>query len=167
MDMLRDGRPVEIRALRTDDRPNVLAAVARASPRSLFRRFFAPKKKLTDQELDRLLTVDFVNHVALVAVVDENEKRSIVGGGRFIVVQPGKAEVAFAVIDPYQGQGIGTILMRHLGAIAQKAGLRTLIAEVLAENIPMLTVFAHSGYPMVKTSEADVVHVSLDISGGR
>jgi len=167
IEILRDGRPVEIRAIRSDDRAAILAAIARASPRSLFRRFFAPKQKLTDEELDYFMTVDFVNHVAVVAVVDESGKRSIVGGGRFIVVQPGKAEVAFAVIDPYQGQGLGKLLMRHLGAIAQKAGLRTLIAEVLVENTPMLTVFAHSGYPMVKTSGTDVVHVALDIGRDR
>ena len=29
----------------------------------------------------------------------------IVGGGRYIVIQPGQAEVAFAIIDAYQGLG--------------------------------------------------------------
>jgi GNAT superfamily N-acetyltransferase len=34
----------------------------------------------------------------------------IVGGGRYVLVEPGKAKVAFAVIDEYQGQGIGAAL---------------------------------------------------------
>lgn len=165
METLRDGRHVRIRAIRADDRAAILDAVRRASPKSLFRRFFAPKQKLTDEELDYFLSVDFITHVALVAVADEDGIPRIVGGGRFIVVKPGKAEVAFAVIDPYQGQGLGTILMRHLGAVAQAAGLRTLVAEVLIENTPMLTVFAHSGYPMVKSSGTDVVHITLDLGG--
>ncbi len=47
----------------------------------------------------------------------------IIGGGRYIVEQPGKAEIAFAVVDEYQGQGIGAALMRHLSGIAREAGL--------------------------------------------
>jgi len=162
-EMLRSGQPVEIRAIRPDDRSAILEAITRASPRSIFRRFFGPRQKLTDEELDFFLKIDFVKHVALVALVDEDGQRRIVGGARFIVIQPGKAEVAFAVIDPYQGQGLGTILMRHLGAIAQTARLRELIAEVLVENVPMLTVFAHSGYPMVRTLGTDIIHVSLQL----
>jgi GNAT superfamily N-acetyltransferase len=63
----------------------------------------------------------------------------IVGGGRYIVAKPGAAEVAFAVVDDYQGQGIGSILMRHLVAIARRAGLAELVADVLPENRQMLT----------------------------
>ena len=38
---LRNGRRVEIRALRPDDRADLLAAVGRTGAESLFRRFFA------------------------------------------------------------------------------------------------------------------------------
>jgi ribosomal protein S18 acetylase RimI-like enzyme len=61
--------------------------------------------------------------------------------------KPGKAEIAFAVVDQYQGQGIGAALMHHLAAIAQTAGLEELIAEVLPDNLAMLKVFEKSGFP--------------------
>jgi len=92
---LRDGRPIEIRALRPDDRAEMLAAVGRTSSQSLQRRFFAPKKGFSEQELAFFLNVDFENHVALVAQIDEDESPTIVGGGRYIVVRPGQAEIAF------------------------------------------------------------------------
>src|SRR5690242_16751790 len=44
IETLRDGRPVEIRSLRPDDRAGLIAAVERASDQSLFRRFFAAKR---------------------------------------------------------------------------------------------------------------------------
>ena len=47
----------------------------------------------------------------------------IAGGGRYVVTKPGQAEVAFAVVDQYQGQGIGMTLVRHLGMIARNAGI--------------------------------------------
>ena len=53
--------------------------------------------------------------------------------------------MAFAVIDEFQGQGIGAALMRHLATIARAAGVKELVAEVLPDNIPMLKVFQKSG----------------------
>jgi GNAT superfamily N-acetyltransferase len=158
---LRDGRRVEIRALRPDDRAELAAAVARASSESLYRRFFAVKRSFTESEIDFFVNVDFVDHVALVAVVDESGRSVIAGGGRYIVVEPGKAEVAFAVVDQYQAQGLGAALMHHLAAIARKAGLKELIAEVLPDNVPMLKVFERSGFPLSIKREPQVVHVAL------
>jgi GNAT superfamily N-acetyltransferase len=158
---LRHGRRVEIRALRPEDRADLIAAVGRSSAQSLYRRFFAVKRDFAEPEIEFFLNVDFVDHVALVAVVDESGRRVIAGGARYIVVEPGKAEVAFAVVDQYQGQGLGAALMHHLAAIAREAGLKELIAEVLPDNVPMLKVFEKSGLPLRIKREAQVVHVAL------
>jgi len=95
-----------------------------------------------------------------VTVATDGGQPTIVGG-RYIFVQPGRAEVAFAIIDAYQGLGIGSALMRHLVTLGREAGVRELIAEVLAENVPMLKVFERSGLPMSTRREGPVVHVSL------
>ena len=163
IEALRDGCRVEIRALRPHDRADLIAAVNRTSDRSLYRRFFGLKRSFTDQETAFFVNVDFVNHVALVALVDEG-RSVIAGGGRYIVVQPGQAEVAFVVIDEYQGRGIGGALMRHLTSIACAAGLRTFIAEVLPENTSMLQLFKRSGLALNIRREDQVVHVTISLS---
>jgi ribosomal protein S18 acetylase RimI-like enzyme len=164
IEVMRDGRPVEIRAVRPDDRAGLAAAVGRVSTESLYRRFFAVKRSFTEQETAYFVDVDFVNHVALVAVVEEDGQPMIAGGGRYVVGQPGQAEVAFAVVDQYQGQRIGAALMRHLVAIARAAGLKELIAEVLPDNVSMLKVFEKSGLSPVTRRESGVVHVRLRLS---
>jgi RimJ/RimL family protein N-acetyltransferase len=161
---LRNGRRVEIRALRPDDRADLLAAIGRTGAESLFRRFFAPKRGFTEKEIEFFLNIDFIAHVALVAVVKEEGRSMLVGGGRYMVVQPGKAEVAFAIVDQYQGQGIGARLMHHLAAIARICGVRELIAEVLPDNAPMLKVFAKSGFDLSTKREPGVVHVALQLN---
>ena len=163
VETLRDERRVAIRALRPEDRAELLTAIGRTSRESLYRRFFSVKRGFTEQETDYFLNIDFVDHVALVAVVEEASRPVIVGGTRYIVLQPGKAEVAFTVIDHYQGQGVGAALMRHLAGIARGAGLRELIAEVLPENDAMLKVFAKSGFPLRTKRESDVVQVALQL----
>jgi GNAT superfamily N-acetyltransferase len=164
LETLRDGRAVEIRALRPDDASGLDDAVGRSSAESLRRRFFAVRRSFSEAEVAFFLNVDFVNHVALAAVADEGGRPAIIGTGRYIVVEPGKAEVAFGVVDQYQGQGIGGALMRHLIILAREAGLKELIAEVLAENTPMLNVFRKSGLPMTTTRASGVVHAALQLS---
>jgi GNAT superfamily N-acetyltransferase len=161
VDRLRDGRAVLIRALKPADQVDLDLAVARVSDVSLYRRFFAIRRSFSERERKAFVTVDFVDHVALIALADENGREAIVGGGRYVVVQPGRAEVAFIVIDAYQGQGLGSALLRHLTGLARAAGLREFIAEVLPENQPMLEVFQHSGLPISTSREPGVVHVSL------
>jgi RimJ/RimL family protein N-acetyltransferase len=163
IDLLRNGRRIEIRAVRPDDGPELVAAVGRSSAQSLYRRFFGVRRHFTEQEIAFFTNVDFINHVALVVVTEENGHPEIIGGGRYVVLQPGKAEVAFAVIDEHQGQGIGAALMRHLAAIAREAGLKELVADVLPDNIPMLKVFEKSGLRVSTKRERQVVHVTLEV----
>jgi GNAT superfamily N-acetyltransferase len=164
VETLRDGRRIEIRAFKPGDQADLLSAVARTSPQSLYRRFFTIKRRFSEREKEFFLNVDFVGHVALMAWADEAGEKVIAGGGRYVIVQPGMAEVAFVVIDQYQGHGIGAVLMRHLAAIARAAGLAELLAEVLPENTPMLKVFEKSGLPMTTVHEHEVVHVTLKLS---
>ena len=161
---LRDGREIEIRALRPADQDDMLAAVDRTSAQSLYRRFFGAKRHFSESEKAFFLNVDFVSHVALVAVAKEGSGSVIIGGGRYIVVRPGAAELAFAVVDEYQGQGIGAALLRHLALLARDAGIKELIAEVLPENLPMLKVFQNSGLDLQTKHRAGVVDVTLKVT---
>ena len=161
---LRDGRTVEIRAQRSQDREGMQAAIARSSSESLHRRFFAVRREFSQKETDYFLDIDFVNHVALAAVASENGRPTIIGSCRYVVVAPERAEVAFLVIDDYQGKGLRTALMRHIAAIARDARLTELCAEVLADNVPMLKVFERSGLAMSERYEGPVAHVTLRYS---
>lgn len=163
-EMLRDGRPLEIRALAPADQPALLAAVNRSSSQTLYRRFFGAKRRFSEKEIAFFMNPDFVNHVALVAVAEERGSPAIVGGGRYVVVQPGTAELAFFVVDEYQGQGIGAALMRRLTMIARRAGLKELTAEVLPDNGPMLGLFNKCGLHLHTRRDASAVHVSLALS---
>ena len=164
VEQLRDGREIEIRALRPVDEEAMLAAIDRTGAQSLYRRFFGFKSRFSDREKTFFLNVDFVSHVALVAVAQEDGRSVIVGGGRHVVVRPGTAELAFAVIDEYQGRGIGAALMRHLTSLARAGGIKELIAEVLPENISMLKVFQKSGLGLQTKHRAGVVNVALNVT---
>jgi RimJ/RimL family protein N-acetyltransferase len=149
---LRDGRVVTVRALRPSDRNGMLAAIGRTSPQSLQRRFFVPKRGFSENEISFFMNIDFEHHVALVAEIDEDGQ------------QVGQAELAFVVVDAYQGNGIGTLLLRHLLAIAREAGLKELTAEVLPENAAMLKVFGRLGFHIHAAGDPQVRHLVLELA---
>ena len=129
----------------------------------MYRRFFGAKREFSEKERAFFLNVDFVGHVALVAVVEVAGTAEIAGGGRYIVQPPDTAEIAFVVTDDYQGQGIGAALLGHLAILARDAGLKEFTAEVLPENIPMLKTFEKSGLKMSTKREFGTVHVALQL----
>jgi ribosomal protein S18 acetylase RimI-like enzyme len=162
-ELLRDGSQVDIRALRREDEADMLAAIERTSAQSLQRRFFVMKRHFSDKERAFFMDVDFKNHVAIVAVAQESGGKVIAGGGRYIVFEPGRAEIAFVVVDAWQGRGIGSILMRHLARIADGAGLQELTAEVLPENTAMRKVFEKFGFKPVRRRDPQTVHLALKL----
>jgi RimJ/RimL family protein N-acetyltransferase len=164
IETLRDGRRVEIRALRPEDQAAMLAAVDRSSSQSLYRRFFGPKRVFSKKEVAFFLNIDFANHVALVTVAEEKGRAVIVAGGRYVVERSRVAEIAFVVVDEYQKRGIGAVLLRHLAIIARSVGINEFIAEVLPENKPMLKVFERSGFKINTRRGSGAIHVALQLS---
>lgn len=164
LEQLRDGTPVEIRALRPQDEVGMLAALDQTSAQSRRRRFFITKQHFSDRERDFFMEIDFVHHVALVACADDAGRSGIVGGGRYIAAEPGRAEMAFMVIDAWQGRGIGSTIARHLITLAREAGLSELTAEVLPENTAMRQVFNRLGFTTVARRDPDTIHLILNLA---
>jgi RimJ/RimL family protein N-acetyltransferase len=135
------------------------------SAESLYRRFLTTKKEITPQGLKQATEVDFVNVVALVAVVEKEGNARIAGGGRYIRTTGQRAEVAFFVGDAFQGLGIASLIFKHLVAIARDSGMTQFEAEVLPSNEAMLKVFARSGIPLTRTATRDTVHVLMELTG--
>jgi hypothetical protein len=93
---LRDERTVEIRAQCSQNREAMRAAIARSSSGR-----FTVRREFSQKETDYFLDIDSVNHVALGAAANDAAQPTIVGGGQYVAVQPGQAEVAFVIIDAY------------------------------------------------------------------
>lgn len=167
---LKDGRPVLVRAIRPDDRERVRLAFERLDPRSVFLRFFGRKSALTDRELTDLTEVDFDQAVALVVTIHEDNAEQLIAGGRYIrfgdAEPQGSAEIAFTVRDDFQGQGLASLLLRHLVEIARGRAIARFEAEVLPKNLGMLRVFEKSGLSMGRRNQDGIIHVTLDLVRG-
>jgi len=165
VEQLRDHRSVTIRAIRPGDKPLLREAFKELDDTSIRLRFFGPKKELNDQELIQATEIDFVRNVALVACAQESARERIIGVGRYIVYEglmpPLAAEVAFVVEEDFHGQGIASLLFKHLVWIGREQGISRFAAEVLPGNQAMLKVFSRAGLPIELKASTDCVHVSI------
>jgi RimJ/RimL family protein N-acetyltransferase len=128
-----------------EHRERLRRGFAEASPETRYRRFLTPLSRLTDTQLEYLTHVDFVDHVAW--GVETAEDQHGIGIGRWVRTHddPDAAEAAVAVLDAYQGRGVGRGLLRLLTEQAILHGIRRFKAEVLAENEPMLRLLEDLG----------------------
>ncbi len=157
--VLRDGTVAHVRPIAPGDADGIRTFHARQSDESIYLRFFAPLRQLSDRDVHRFTHVDHHDRVALVATLDDE----IIGVGRFDRIDASTAEVAFNISDHYQGKGIGSVMLEHLAAIAQEVGITRFTAEVLPQNRKMLQVFREAGYEVSHHVEDGVVEVSFDI----
>ena len=165
-DVLKDGTEVTVRAIRREDRASVLETFKGLDREAVYRRFFSPKKELTDADLKQLTEVDFSRVVALVVTTKTSKGEALIGGGCYAVEDakaPRSAELAFTTGEGYRGRGIASLLLKHLKRLAEDAGVPQFEAEVLAENQPMLAVFKRCGLPMRQTRDGSVLHVTLSL----
>ena len=132
---LRHGTRVRIRPVEPGDKSRLQRALGRLSPESVRRRFLAAKPVLSAAELRYLTEVDGSHHLALLAVLADDPEQ-VVGVARCVRLEPGGelAEFAIVVGDPFQREGLGTVLATALAEAACRAGIRRFSATTLADN---------------------------------
>jgi len=163
--VLRDGSSILLRPIRKDDTEQWLAFLSRLSTHTKYLRFHYVPKQMVLGDAIYFRTVDYTNTLTLVAEVIKEQRKEIVAIGRYYRL-PNKrsAEVAFAIEDKFQGEGIGTKLMEWLANIARDNGITTFEADVMAENVDMMNVFRDYGFHVTNELEAGVYHVIIPIA---
>jgi L-amino acid N-acyltransferase YncA len=144
---LRDGTKVRVRPILAQDKDGLREGLSRLSPLSRYRRFHGGVASLTAETLRDLTEIDYVNHMAFVAIDADAAGEPGVGVARYIRLThaPETAEIALTVVDSHQGRGLGALLLDLLMRSAEAHGIRTLRAWVLADNEPMLHLLRARG----------------------
>lgn len=159
---LRDGRTVTLRPIDKKDAPLLINLHSHLSFEAQYYRFFGPKPSLSETEAEYLANVDFHNRFAIVAEIDNEGTKELVGVGRFDVNRPGTAEAAVVIRDDYQHVGLGTAILDRMREVGRGAGLKSFSAEILAENTRMLEILEANGLD-IEPARSGVVNVSAPL----
>lgn len=154
---------IEIRPVRPEDRPALQAGFDRLSERSRYRRFLSPHPRLTDTELRYFTEVDHHDHEALVAI--DTQRGDGVGIARFIRSPHVHhvAELAVAVVDDWQGRGVGTRLAIALADRARAEDITAFRAVTFTDNALMLGIISQLGTVRDLHTEQGVTELIVDL----
>ena len=159
--VVRDGSTVCLRRADDGDVGRLLEFLSSLSPESFHYRFMG--LGALDEGRVRIL-VRGANTAATSIVAEAGGRIVALAGFYPDPAAPERAEVAFAVSDALQGQGIGTRMLEHLAGLAREAGVHTFDAYVLGANRRMLDVFRDSGFSVTTAVERGVVHVTMSLT---
>ena len=142
-----EGVRVLFRPISGEDKRRLRDGFERLSPQSRYRRFFRHIDHLSEKDLRYLTEVDFVDHVAWIALLPDEAGEPGIGAARWIRVaqEPDVAEAAVTVVDDWHGRGIGKTLLFLLARSARARGIRAFRAWVMGENRPILGVLGDLG----------------------
>jgi acetyltransferase len=144
---LPDGTEVLLRPIKPEDEPLEGELFASLSQESIRTRLFSPLKQVDHEWLSFFCNIDYDRHMAIVAEIEDNGKRKIIGVGRLIRNWDFQSsEFAVLVRDRYQGKGLGYKLMETLIGIGREMGLEEIVGEALTENQKMLKLARKLGF---------------------
>ncbi|MCO5309262.1 MAG: acetate--CoA ligase family protein [Austwickia sp.] len=158
--VLRDGSLAHIRPIVPADARQLQSFHQAQSEESIYLRFFAPIKELSDRDLHRFTHVDYDSRAALVVTV----RGKVIGIGRYDRLQDGRtAEVAFNISDAFQGKGVGLVPATSPRSPKQEHGVTRFVADVLPQNRRMMKVFTDAGYEVSHHFDDGVIAVEFTI----
>ena len=164
MELTSHGQKVFVRPVKPEDAPFFQAFFQILSPTAIYFRFFSPVKSLSPTMLARFTQIDYDREIALVAFEGEGGGEKMMGVARVIAYRDGKrGEFAIIVGDPWQGSGIGSVLLRRCLRLAKAQGMETVEGTVLADNRPMLNLGRKLGFQVLPGEGAGEYKLSMDL----
>lgn len=132
---LKNGSTIFVRPIKGEDEPALAAFFSRFDADSLRLRFFYSRYKFEHLELATMSQIDYRREMVFVAV-----DRGLILGEMRLWWDINRNELEFAVMvsQEAQGTGLARILMEKTFRYARSINVRTIVADVLPENVAML-----------------------------
>ena len=156
-----------LRLIHPRDKQKLAEGFERMSAESRYRRCFSLKNALTLEELRFFTEPDGEQHLAIGAIMlnpDGSEGEGI-GGARFIrlAAEAEVAEFALAIVDEWQGRGLGRILLERLVQAAAERGIERFRCYLLTENSQLRGLLDHVAWNVKFHSDGMVLAAEFPI----
>jgi len=148
---MKNGREAIIRPIRAEDEMMMLGFHASLSDRTVYLRYLSPmmlSARTTHERLARITHNDYDREIALVAEIEENGERAIVGVARLSKLHGADEDARYAMLisDKYQGQGLGKEMTKRAIQIGRAENIRRIIALMSPDNEAMRRLCEDVGF---------------------
>ena len=143
---VRDGTEVLLRPIKPTDERLEQELLYSLSDQSIYLRFFSSTSAFPHERVQYYTTVDYDEHMAIVAIQEVDGEERMVGVGRYIKEKDSDmAELALLVKDDWQGKGLGSLMHDYLDSIARSHNIGGFKGEVLEQNKRAVHLFTRLG----------------------
>jgi acetyltransferase len=144
---LKNGRSVFIRPIQQTDEYLILDLFNKLYLDSIYLRFLTYLNALPEDLLFQLTHINYNNQFALVAVIQEDGKDSIIAVARY-GHDPKENVMDFAVVvrDDWQQCGLGKSLLLKIFAIGKKHGISRFVSIIDPTNHIIKRILRELGY---------------------
>ena len=158
----RTGLKVLLRPVKISDEPMLKDFFYSLSDESMYQRFISVRRDIPHEMLQNFVVIDYTQRMTILAVLGESGKETIAGVGQYSLNKDmNTADIALAVRDEYQNQGLGIELITYLTYLAKRKGLLGFTAEVLLGNQPVFRLFDKMGFDVQKRNEFGIYEMKL------
>jgi acetyltransferase len=161
---LKDGEEILLRPIKPEDEPLWLDMIGNCSKESLYSRFRYFFQWQTHEVATRYCYIDYDREIAIVAEIQQGNRRKLVGVGR-LIADPDHETVEYAIliIDAYQQKDLGNIITDFCMEIAKKWNLKKIIAQTTNDNKRMISVFRKRGFSIRTDPKDTTVEVEKEL----
>lgn len=142
------------------DAPGVKELHERCSAESLHLRYLGPYPRIGDRVIGF-----FTNPAKGTSLVTVQNDTVVAMTNVMNTETPGVVEAAFLVEDRWQGQGLGTALLKNAVSLATDKGAKELTACMFGTNRRMIRLLARAGARLPERFDR-VIEVRLPLSAG-
>jgi acetyltransferase len=167
-----EGRELTIRPIRPEDEPLMVKFHGTLSDRSVYLRYLHQLQldtRVAHERLARICFIDYAREMALVAETHvpnaADHEHELLGVGRLTKTGGGNEEAEFAILvsDAFQGQGLGTELLRRRVEVGRDESLSRIIGYISTENDAMQHIARKLGFSVKRVKDEDIVEARLEL----
>jgi GNAT superfamily N-acetyltransferase len=148
---LRDGKTLAVRFVEPGDARALQGYFRSLSVRSRYNRFLGAMSELPESELDHFIHVGERDRFSAIAVMTIDGIESIVAEVRYgFEAATASLEFGISIDDRWQGQGIGSALLRNLECRAAALGATRMFGDTLRSNDVMMRLARKSGFAFTR-----------------
>ncbi len=146
---LRGGRSLTVRFVEPDDADALQAYFRSLTTRSRYNRFLGAMSELPQTMLEHFIHVGEGDRFSVIATMTIDGHETIVGEARYAFnADTDSFEFGLSIDDRWQGQGIGSALLRNLQCRAAAFGSKRLFGDTLRSNDVMIGLARKSGFAL-------------------
>jgi acetyltransferase len=162
---LADGTAVVLRPIKPEDEPLWRELLASCSPETLWQRFRFTFKSDSHESAIRFCFIDYDCELGTVVEAEVDGARKLLGVARLVRDHSSeRGEFAVLIGDPWQGNGLGTLLTQYCVQHADRINVREIYATTAQTNTRMIKVFARLGFTIGPDAESAIVLATKRVS---